>query len=1574
MQGGLLPLRFERAYNSESLVAGPFGYGWTHSYNTWLSIEPPDGPRVYLYTHDGAVLRFDQQPDGSYTAAPGVHRTLVKEPDGSWTLRLRNGVVQRFAVVASPYPGGLKGRLTAIVDRHGNQVSLNYNPNGDLATIADVAGRLLSFSYDAQHRITQLVDPLGRTFAYQYSIKGDLASVTYPDSTQALYSYVYHQMVYHNDPWAPAGQAQVSYSYDVPGRGRVIQVIYPDGGQETVSYGVGSAVYSDRLGRTRTVVTDAQSNVTNVTFASSRSLVAGGAARQPAASSQTRSYGYDAQHNVTSAVDANGHTTTYTYDANGNITSATDPTGHTASYTWNLTTNRLLQATDRLGRTTTYAYNGQGDLVSVMDAAGGVTSYSYAGCCLPTAITDANGHSTQYGYDALGNRTSMTDASGAVTSFTHDALGRRLSKTDANSHTTSYAYDPAGRLLSVADALGGVISYTYDAHGNRLSETDANGHAATYGYNVLDRLVTRTDALGHAAIYSYDAVGNRTSETDANGHTTTYGYDYLDRLVTVTDALGHVSAYSYDPVGNRISETDANGHTTAYSYDALNRLTTITDALGHVTSYSYDAVDNRLSETDANGHTTAYSYDALNRQVTITDALGHVTSYSYDPVGNRISQTDANGHTTSYSYDALDRPATVTDALGHVTSYSYDPVGNRISQTDANGHVMAYSYDSLNRLIRETDAVGNVTNYDYDPASNRIRDTAFDGNITDYGYDSLNRLVEITDALGFVTSYGYDAVGNRITETDAEGHVTAFAYDALGYAIVVTDALGYETRAVYDSVGNMMVITDARGGSTTYGYDDVNRLVQETYADGESLEYSYDDVGNTVHIEDQNSTDVTFSYDTINRLVEVAIAPAGGVGGTTFEHYAYDAVGHLTLAQDDDSVVSWEYDAIGQVGSTTQNGASVSYQYDAAGNRLRLTYPNGRYITYQPDANDRIDLIKEQNGQLIVDYGYLGPSLVASRAFGNGTSLSVAYDADRRITAYLHTTDPPVGFRYGYDQVGNRRYEAREHEDGAGDAYEYDAVSQLIQARYGLEDPQHGRRESGSEVEYGYDAVGNRTAMTTTDHVVTYTSNSVNEYEAVDNGVLAYDRNGNLRSMTSQSAAVCAATGDFDCDADVDVIDISYVAEAWHASPLAPDRDMDHDNDNDVVDIQIVCAQWTGSVLAAVLPTAQSSTTGFSESILLTDTLSIYQYDYRDQLINATEAMTVTRDGQVRSTAVSTATFSYDALGRRIAKHTAADAVEYLYDFQEVIEEREAGSVVAQYVYGPVLDELLQMKRGEDVIYYHDNGLGSITHVTDEVGDVVEQYTYDVYGQPTIKTEAGLTLTQSAVGNSYLFTGRTYDAETALYYYRARYYSPGLGRFLQRDPLGYMDGPNLYTYVQNNPASARDPFGMQDGGKEPSKVERTLRWKVPCPKDQKQECEFSVTVKFEWKQLERKGKAPLTYPADLSIEWNAVGTDCCEALLRISEKGEQPGINVRGVKEKGKSERIGEKPSEIRERLGAGEQPIGPLKYKPKNVTYSGKNKGMLSCIEITVNFEMICRCKKCGYGITKPGHLRVWY
>ncbi len=197
-----------------------------------------------------------------------------------------------------------------------------------------------------------------------------------------------------------------------------------------------------------------------------------------------------------------------------------------------------------------------------------------------------------------------------------------------------------------------------------------------------------------------------------------------------------------------------------------------------------------------------------------------------------------------------------------------------------------------------------------------------------------------------------------------------------------------------------------------------------------------------------------------------------------------------------------------------------------------------------------------------------------------------------------------------------------------------------------------------------------------------------------------------------------------------------------------------------------------------------------------------FTYDYRNRIVSV----------QGLGVAVN---YNYDPFNRRVEKILGSGTVKYLYDGDQVIEERDGNdNVLRQYVWGNGIDELIAIyvKDGDNfkAYYPHTNGSGSITAITNDQGEVIERVQYDVYGMPTFldANNQPLANNQSTIGNNYLFQGREYDKETNLYYYRARYYDPIMGRFLQTDPMGYEDSMNLYQGFNMNPVNFMDPFGL----------------------------------------------------------------------------------------------------------------------------------------------------------------------
>ncbi len=155
------------------------------------------------------------------------------------------------------------------------------------------------------------------------------------------------------------------------------------------------------------------------------------------------------------------------------------------------------------------------------------------------------------------------------------------------------------------------------------------------------------------------------------------------------------------------------------------------------------------------------------------------------------------------------------------------------------------------------------------------------------------------------------------------------------------------------------------------------------------------------------------------------------------------------------------------------------------------------------------------------------------------------------------------------------------------------------------------------------------------------------------------------------------------------------------------------------------------------------------------------------------------------------------------------------------------GETVRTYVYGNYIDEPITMTASESgrggTYYYHTNNMFNVRALTDSSGDVVERYRYTAYGEPTIYDDQGGEISHSAVGNAYMFQGRRHDPETGLYYYRNRYYSATLGRFVTRDPMGYVDGYCLYVGFTQSPLETRDPLGLKgEDGSIPEHIQKDM--------------------------------------------------------------------------------------------------------------------------------------------------------
>jgi RHS repeat-associated protein len=772
------------------------------------------------------------------------------------------------------------------------------------------------------------------------------------------------------------------------------------------------------------------------------------------------------------------------------------------------TAGRLASLADRNGNTTTLAYDGSGRLITVTEPAGRTLTFSYnspVSTELVSRATDPLGRTVSYTYDADANLTSVTDTMGQVTTLTYDANHRLLTITDANGHrVVANTYNSDGRVVEQRDAANQLWTFLYDIVNKRTRVTDPLGRVTTYQYDADLRLISETNALGGITSYAYDANNNRTRVTDQRGKATVFAYDERGNTTSITDALGNVTAFTYDALNNPLTQVDTLGHTTTYSYDAHGNATGLTDALGNTTAWDYNAYGQVISLTDALGATTQYAYDAYGNLATATDALGGISSGVYDLAGRRISETNAAGRATTYTYDAADRLLSVQEPMGRTTGYAYDAVGNRNAVTDALGNVTTMAYDARNRLVSVSDPLDRTTAYTYDAVGNQVAVADPLGHPTTYAYDALNRLTSTTDALGHVVTNAYDAVGNRTQLTDANGRVTAYVYDALNRLTKVTDAAGGVMAYVYDARGNRIRMTDANGHVTTYAYDALNRLVSTTDPLSRTVAYAYDTLGNRVLTERADGTEIAYTHDVLSRVVGISY-PEGTIA------YAYDAVSNRTTMTDTIGVTTYTYDALDRLVGTTGPTGALAYTYDLNGNRLSVGDGVGHTTTYTYDDAGQLASASDWEDRL-TSYQYDDAGRQTGIAYPNGVQAALTYDNANRLLSYIHV-HPTYGtiatVTYTLDNAGNRL--SMVDADGTT-AYTFDALHRLTQVVY----------PDGEQVVYGYDPMGNRTAMTSTvDGGTAYTYDAADQLlsftDTSGTTALAWDLNGN---MTAKGAGV----------------------------------------------------------------------------------------------------------------------------------------------------------------------------------------------------------------------------------------------------------------------------------------------------------------------------------------------------------------------------------------------------------------------------------------------------------------------
>ena len=701
-----------------------------------------------------------------------------------------------------------------------------------------------------------------------------------------------------------------------------------------------------------------------------------------------------------------------------------------------------------------------------------------------------------------------------------------------------------------------------------------------------------------------------------------------------------------------------------------------------------------------------------------------------------------------------------------VTSYEYDKNGNQVLMVDPLGRRTEYRYDGRNRLSETVNPDGTVEKMRYDSDNNQTANIDAKGNRTNKVYDARGRLIREVDANGKITRFEYDATNQMVAQIDANNNRTEYKYDELGRRTDLTQgaktSLASTSKTEYDKVGNVTAEVDGNTNKTQYVYDARNRQTRVIDALNPSgtTTTKYDNVGNVTSIKDPVNNTTQFVYDARNRLK----SETNQFNKT--RAFEYDKIGNRTRITDrNNRVRSFTYDALNRetaenwLNTTNTPIRTITSTYDAASQLTFVKDPDSTYqFSYDPKgrqiAVDNTGTPGAPNVLLNYTYDSEDNLLSVSDTINGAAKGNTAYTYDtlNRVNRITQSGNGVASKRvdFGYDDIGqiksvNRYGDLSGSQLVRGTTYTYDAKNRLDILSHG----------SGVSYNFNYDNGNRITKITDVDGVTNYTYDKNNQLTVADHSnsnkpaeSFSYDANGNRNSSGYQTGT---------------------------NNRLNSDGKYNYAYDDE------------GNLIL--------------RTEISTNKVTEYEWDYRNRLAGVF-------DKDVAGNVTQNVGFKYDSQNRRISKKVGSNETRFVYDRDNVLFDFVASGanqpvLDKRYLFGAGVDQILAQESGNGTVLWGlTDQLGTVKDWVNNSGSVVNHVRYDAFGGVVSQSNA-------ALGSRYGFTGRELDSETGLYYYRSRYYNPGIGRFIGEDSIGFGGGDaNLYRYVGNQPIERRDPSGM----------------------------------------------------------------------------------------------------------------------------------------------------------------------
>jgi len=913
--------------------------------------------------------------------------------------------------------------------------------------------------------------------------------------------------------------------------------------------------------------------------------------------------------------------------------------------------------------------------------------------------------------------------------------------------------------------------------------------------------------FGLATNFAYDGYGRLYQITDPAGAVTSIswtGAPGASSTANITTPGGRVTRLQTDGSGQLYDITDPDGASALTVSYSANRITWMSDRLGAMSDIQYDAYGALASVTGPAVETTDRGYARSivtygSREIAALPAPG---SGGAGTPGSRVFPDSVWLRVRSQCGDSLrvsangqgDPTAVVSrNAQGKLeqTVITYNSAGQPTNIVSTSGTQVSYVWNGT-RLSRMTDLVtGLSTEYAYS-AYGQPTVTWVNGNVQEQNFYSPDtRSVLDSSRVGdAVARFTYDAVGRPLTMADGEAHRTTLTYQTTGFLNLASLSKDSKTSYfAYDVYGRLMSVTDPAGRRDTTQMDAVNRIVRAVAPDLSVSSWTYDDASHIYGFTDakgqlyRSTTNVlgqvTFRFDPANHS----------------DSYRYDSDGNLSSTTSRGGrMVTVVRDLQGRPTQVTAGSLTTTIAYDTAGKWT--AYSNGESTdTVFTDGSGRMaKQVSNRNGQVFVltsEYGDLGER--------------------RKLTATGSMWSASREMLFGVDSIGRPNFVGDPAGYGTSIAYNRDHRPQTITLPTGT-------TTTRLRLTYGYG--GN-------DRVTNATSSILPEQLSWSYGYDVLDR---LRTLVrGVENASTQRTASYDLQGRLSRASDSSVTSSTR--PVCDDP-MDLSTCHDELD-----EQWTALRDESYSYDAVGNRTDHGAAITTGNRLTTFDgntmtYDTDGNMLTKSGpagnwSFAWNGLGQLESVTKNgvTTSFGYDGLGRRVRKTTNGVTTRFLYDGDNIVARLDAaGQPVLEFSYYPGVDHphaVRQTSTGR-LLYYVTAQPGHVVALVDRNNQIANSYEYTPFGVAISASEQ--------VAQPFRFGARELDSETGLYYNRARYYDPALGRFISEDPIGLEGGVNQYAYAGNDPVNFRDPTGTCASGQELviEVDEATGEWTARC--------------------------------------------------------------------------------------------------------------------------------------------------